>query len=52
MLLKNSDKLTGTQADKLQRLLAENTNMNTLYVLKEQLQALWCSTQVERWLSN
>ena len=47
LLLKNSDKLTGTQADKLQRLLAENTNMNTLYVLKEQLQALWCSTQVE-----
>lgn len=47
LLLKNSDKQTGTQADKLQRLLTENTNMNTLYVLKEQLQALWCSTQVE-----
>ena len=47
LLLKSPDKLTETQSEKLERLLAENTNMNTLYVLKEQLQALWSNTQVE-----
>ena len=47
LLLKNPDNLTETQSEKLERLLAENTNMNTLYVLKEQLQALWSNTQVE-----
>lgn len=41
LLLKNADKLSEKQSNKLQRLLDENTNMNTLYVLKEQLQALW-----------
>jgi transposase len=41
LLLKNAHKLTEKQSDKLQRLLDANTNMNTLYVLKEQLQSLW-----------
>jgi len=41
LLLKNAEKLTEKQSDKLQRLLDENTNMSTLYLLKEQLQALW-----------
>ena len=41
LLLKNADKLNDTQTEKLQILLKENANMNTLYVLKEQLQALW-----------
>ena len=47
LLLKNPENLTDTQSEKLQRLLAENTNMNTLYVLKEQLQALWSNPQFE-----
>lgn len=37
LLLKNADK----QTDKLQRLLDNNSNLNTLYVRKEQLQTLW-----------
>ena len=41
LVLKNSDKLTEPQQEKLQKLLDENTNLNTLYVMKEQLQALW-----------
>lgn len=41
LLLKNACKLTEKQSDKLQRLLDENSNMNTLYILKEQLQSLW-----------
>lgn len=41
LLLKNAEKLTEKQSDKLQKLLNENNNMNTLYILKEQLQALW-----------
>ena len=47
MVLKNADKLDEPQAQKLQRLLDENANLNTLYVLKEQLQALWESETVE-----
>ncbi len=47
LLLKNADKLTENQSEKLDRLLAENSNMNTLYVMKEQLQALWNNTHVE-----
>lgn len=47
LLLKNEDKLTESQSEKLKRLLAENTNMNTIYVMKEQLQALWSNTTVE-----
>jgi len=56
LLLKNAHKLTDKQSDKLQHLLAENANMNTLYLLKEQLQALWSNTdketmgqQLEQW---
>jgi len=41
LLLKNADKLTEKQSNKLQCLLDENTNMSALYLLKEQLQALW-----------
>jgi transposase len=41
LLLKNADKLNEKQNDKLQKLLENNTNLNTLYVLKEQLQTLW-----------
>lgn len=47
LLLKNPENLSETQSEKLERLLAENANMNTLYILKEQLQALWSNTQVE-----
>jgi transposase len=56
LLLKNADKLNEKQSDKLQTLLANNDNLNTLYVLKEQLQALWSATsyddmaeQLESW---
>ena len=41
LLLKNSDKLTEEQQQKLNKLLLENQNINALYILKEQLQALW-----------
>lgn len=41
LLLKNADKLNDKQNDKLQSLLDNNGNLNTLYVLKEQLQSLW-----------
>lgn len=41
LLLKNAEKLRDTQAEKLNKLLNENANLNTLYVLKEQLQTLW-----------
>jgi transposase len=41
LVLKNADKLDKRQTQKLQKLLHENVNLNTLYVLKEQLQALW-----------
>ena len=47
LLLKNADKLNDTQAEKLKKLLTENSNLNTLYVLKEQLQALWKAPTVE-----
>ena len=40
LLLKNADKLNEKQSNKLQTLLESNNNLNTLYVLKEQLQAL------------
>ena len=43
LLLKNSDKLTEEQQLKLNKLLQENQNINLLYILKEQLQALWKS---------
>lgn len=41
LVLKNADKLNESQAEKLQKLLNENANLNTLYIMKEQLQALW-----------
>ncbi|MFT7389719.1 MAG: transposase [Candidatus Endobugula sp.] len=47
LLLKNPDKLNETQTEKLQKLLDDNANLNTLYVLKEQLQALWQAETVE-----
>ena len=47
LLLKNADKLSESQTEKLNALLAENTNLNTLYLLKEQLQALWKAETVE-----
>jgi transposase len=46
LVLKNADKLDDSQTQKLQRLLDENANLNTLYILKEQLQALWESETV------
>ena len=46
-MLKNADKLDESQTQKLQQLLDENANLNTLYILKEQLQALWDSETVE-----
>lgn len=56
LLLKNADKLTDEQTDKLQRLLDNNSNLNTLYMMKEQLQALWLAetfdemkTQLNSW---
>ena len=48
LVLKNADKLNEAQTQKLQKLLDENTNLNTLYVMKEQLQALWESTSIEQ----
>ena len=47
LLLKNADKLDDKQQAKLQKLLLENQNMNSLYILKEQLQALWMHIPVE-----
>jgi len=47
LVLKNADKLDESQTQKLQRLLDENANLNTLYILKEQLQTLWESETVE-----
>ena len=56
LLLKNADKLNEKQGSKLQNLLENNSNLNTLYVLKEQLQALWSADsyrdmteQLESW---
>jgi transposase len=47
LLLKNSEKLTDPQKEKLKTLLSENENINLLYILKEQLQALWKNTTYE-----
>lgn len=46
LLLKNSDKLNAEQHNQLQILLHENQNLNSLYILKEQLQALWTNKTV------
>jgi transposase len=52
LVLKNADKLDEQQTERLQKLLDENTNLNTLYVLKEQLQALWSSESYEVMQAN
>jgi transposase len=46
LVLKNAEKLDEKQTTKLHQLLAENANLNTLYIMKEQLQALWSSQSV------
>ncbi len=45
LLLKNADKLSEKQSNKLQTLL--DSNLKALYVLKEQLQSLWSATSFE-----
>ncbi len=47
LLLKNADKLNEKQADKLQKLLDHNSNLNVLYLMKEQLQSFWKATSYE-----
>ena len=45
LLLRNPETLTDEQKKKLGELLKANENINTLYILKEQLQSLWyCQT--------
>jgi len=41
LLLKNADKLKPKHTTRLDSLLSNNSNLNTLYILKEQLQELW-----------
>ena len=41
LLLKNADKLKPNHVTRLDNLLIHNSNLNTLYILKEQLQELW-----------
>ena len=48
LVLKNADKLTEQQGEKLRTLLENNDNLNTLYVLKEQLQLLWNATSFDK----
>lgn len=48
LVLKNADKLTEQQGEKLQTLLENNSNLNMLYVLKEQLQVLWNATSFDQ----
>jgi len=52
LVLKNAHKLDESEAQRLQQLLDENANLNTLYILKEQLQALWESETVELMLER
>ncbi len=47
LLLKNAEKLSDKQSNKLNKLLDENANMSKLYILKEQLQALWSNSDVK-----
>ncbi len=56
LLLKNADKLSEKQSGDLNKLLDNNSNLNLLYLLKEQLQTLWqatsyqeMATQLENW---
>ncbi len=46
LLLKNKQKLTEKQSGQLENILNENQNLNILYLMKEQLQALWDNTEV------
>ena len=41
LLLGSSDKLNDKQEEKLATLLEKNANLNAIYLLKEQLQAIW-----------
>ena len=47
LLLKNNKKLNEKQKNKLDKLLKENSNINLMYMLKEQLQALWLLTSFD-----
>jgi len=47
LLLRNSNNLTKEQRNRLNILLVNNTNMSTLYILKEQLQELWSNKTYE-----
>ena len=47
LLLKNEKKLTDTQSEQLKNILEENQNLNILYLMKEQLQALWNNTDFD-----
>ncbi len=47
LALKNADKPDEPRTQKSQRLWDENAHLDTLYILKEQLQALWESETVE-----
>ncbi len=56
LLLRNADKLSDKQSDQLKLLLDNNSNLNLIYVLKEQLQAFWnagsydeMAKQLENW---
>lgn len=48
LLLKNKQKLTEKQSGQLETILTENQNLNILYLMKEQLQALWNHTDVDQ----
>lgn len=47
LLLRNADKLSEKQQGKLNKLLSANANINIIYILKEQLQALWQNNTYE-----
>lgn len=47
LLLKNAYKLDDKQSDRLDDLLESNKNLCTIYMLKEQLQALWQETSYD-----
>lgn len=47
LVLKNADKLNEQQSQKLHQLLDENSHLNILYIMKEQLQSLWLCDTVE-----
>jgi len=51
LLLKNKEELWGDGEERLQELLENNKNLNTVYLLKEQLQALWDNVTIPSFLS-